>query len=596
MSEKPANTTSEQPEKATQATPENSDTAPEQHAPGQEAPERQPDEVYAGIAKGYIDSYVGNIDDEARVELEAQVLEHIKNIDVQTKDELVKAYSEIIDGLKEYARARGTTPAIETQDTVAETSEAENNEETEESAEDGQESDVNRPEGVPTTQEVAEASQEVESNKGKYSWKQKARMILGLPSLGIMSLASRENKFARGEGESDAEYDKRMKRHKWSGILATAATVGYFGYRAYAGYKGFYAGDDLDQLPVDGNGGNNHDIDLNGDGVVDGHERAIADGFGYDFADDPFNGEHKTGVHNWGNPLEHRGGETISGLTDLQDRWKNSPEQMSTVAAEIGLDGFTTENIEEMADKMKKEPEFAQKTHEALQAILNDPATKISEGAPLEPGTYGSYYETMVDKDGVISYDNNINEAGSVIKVEYKDADGNIQVIEFKRECGGQVIHRNPAEEAVAAGAPAPLGVGNGPVSETPVTPGNPGEGTPPGTGGENPPPETTPPEQETTPPETLAPKSENPDDYEHIEGAPPAEFGGWAPPAQTDPTPPTFTDQQPGSEIGYDEPASQAPDAQPVTPEENQQRENTPPAEGATTPDRPGTETENPF
>lgn len=486
MSEKPSNTASEQPEtpknleQQVESTLENHE-APAQQTPGQEAPERQPDKIYQGIVDSYIDKFAGELASEERTRLSGDLLERIKNINVQTNDELVVEYGKIIKDLQELARLNSGEVSSEESH--------ENN--TEDSPEVENDSSVERPAGVPNTKEVVEAQKEVEANKGKYSWKQKARMVLGLPSLGVMSIVGRKNKFARAEGETDAEYDKRTKKHRWSlGALAVAGSAAYFGYRVWANTRGLDANDSFE--------GHNLGADINGDSVVDGNEQAIAGGFGYDFADDPFNGENKTGVHNWGNPLEHRGGETMSGLTDMQDRWKESPEQMSTVAAEMGLDGFTTENIEEMAEKMKGDPEFAQKTHEALQAILNDSDTKISEGTPLVPGTYGSYFETMVDKDGVVSYDETINEAGSVIKVEYVDAEGNTKVVEFKRECGGQVIHRHPVAEVVpptgtgeevpVVPAPAPEGYVP-PTAPTPEQPSN-----PPGTGGgENPTPEPEP-------------------------------------------------------------------------------------------------------
>lgn len=337
-----------------------------------------------------------------------------------------------------------------------------------------------RPQGVPTTAEVSQQAAETESNKGKYGFRRVAKAALGMVTLGVTSAATRQNLFKRQREESWEEYDKRTKKHAWIGAAGIAvAGAAYIGWNLFKVKNGIDAsGATFDPADTDKSGSVSPEErtaydrlqagDLDKDGMLNARENALLNGFGYDWSQDPFNDTEKQGVHNFGNELgAHVNGEEHAvGLDDLtENRWKDSPEQFATAAAEMGLEGFRTDNIEEMAEQLKSNPELYESSYNKLMEIVNSPDTKFSIGT-LESGTYGSYYETGVDQNGVISYDNNIAEAGTTIKIDYKDAQGNWHTVEFKRECGGQVIHRNP----VAAEQPVYYGTGGAaPVIEQPV-------------------------------------------------------------------------------------------------------------------------------
>lgn len=553
------------------------------------------DEFYHEVADDYIAKYAGEVADEDKERLSASVAAEVEKVfrseQYGTKEQQVKALEKLIADLQ--AGAATTTPEAPAQ------SEPTAPEQGESRGEQGP-----RPQGVPTTAEVQRGAQDLEQNKHKYSMWQKARMAVGLPMLAAATLFAKQeaqrNKFIHQPGETDEEYKKRTRKAMiWSvpiwaaaGFLAPKVLRG-----AEAAWDGIFDGTGTGVANAEPKGPLEGDLD--GDGTLNGRETSLLHGFGYNWNEDPFNDTEKKGPHNFGNELgaHVNGPEKAVGLDDLtENRWKDSPEQFATAAAEMGLDGFKTDNIEEMAEKLKTDPEFFEANHKKLMDILNNPETKFSIGT-LEPGTYGSYYETAVDQNGIISYDNNIGEPGTTIKIEYKDAQGNWQTIEFKRECGGQVIHRSPVEYAQPVGQggysaapatyggqgggeyipPAPNGEGGTPPSpETPETPDTPEEPETPETPEE---PET--PEVPETP-ETPNPKSTNPDDYEHDPVAPPAVFDGWAPPAQTEPSPDSVTDTTPSTELSDTDLGGQADGSETPTEEEQQQQQEQAPASGA--------------
>lgn len=69
-------------------------------APGQQASERQPNEIYVGIVNSYIDSYAGTVEGDERAALADELLDRINGFKSHTKDELVVEYGKIIEDLK----------------------------------------------------------------------------------------------------------------------------------------------------------------------------------------------------------------------------------------------------------------------------------------------------------------------------------------------------------------------------------------------------------------------------------------------------------------------------------------------------------------
>lgn len=438
------------------------------------------------------------------------------------------------------------------------------------------------PEGLPTTEKARAAAKAVEDEPVKANILKRAwdglnvKVMNGMFRVGEFLTRKNEEGTRRKPGETDEAYEKRMKR---KGTVATLAGVAigaaFIGYKA-AVVRGWMA-DGLENSGGSGGGetlaavdgetgsigvpnrvrgieeyptmdGGSGSAEASGDefapgslgsmdmldtadriaesadlGGVDTFEGTMFDG--YNPAEDAFNMPGKTGELNWGAPLptELTAGAhfDVAGLDELVSQgWSNSPEQLATVAAEFGLEGFDTSNIEMMAEQMKSDPGFAHDTYMQMLEQLNGSDIRISEGEPLLPGTYGSYHESMVDGNGVISYDNVVNEPGTTIKFELLDDEGNVlKVVEIKRECGGQIIHRHPVAESVPMGGAAPVAeyVPSGTVPQggaTPEVPYNPSEidvpvDTPvetpaPPSGGSTPPPVETVPPVETTPPVEL--------------------------------------------------------------------------------------------
>jgi hypothetical protein len=379
------------------------------------------------------------------------------------------------------------------------------------------------PEGLPTTADL-------EKNEGKLNWRQKARRMLGMPSvyagLGlakVMDFTQRRNeeykkKSERQEGESQSDFEKRLRKYdRRLALGAVAIGAVYLGVRAAAkvdifdGMGGGGKPETIDLTPdneVIGGGSNGRDeIDQYGrhrgadtpEGGADSAEVGEnSSEFVYDQAEDPFYDENKTGPNNYGSALEADAEydvEGVPGTAELRDSLIDSPNQLSTAAAEMHVDGFSRDNLDGMGAELMNNPDFAEMTYDQIAAIFDDPETKFSNGT-LEPGTYGSYYQYEVDGQLYNAYDPTVNEAATTIVVDWKDENGNWHRTEFKRECGGQIIHRHPVEQASA-----PMGGGEYtstvtneyvPTASTEYTPPQ-GGGTPQPTGG-------TPPTRPTNP------------------------------------------------------------------------------------------------
>lgn len=476
--------------------------------------------------------------------------------------------------------------------------------------------------GAPSPEDVP-STEDLEENKGKLSWRRRALNVIKRPNayigLGLYKIndmrANSTKKAQRQPGESEEEFEKRKIR---AGRIATVATVAIG--LAVIGAKtrgfGFYDGDEpqaggsaaAPETPApegttDQGGAGEGSAEYTD---VPTPENTAHTPFEFNRETDPFDETGKSGVHNYGDTLDANPGDIkgIAGTQELQDSWANSANQLSTAGAEMGLDGFSTDNLDGVASSLESNPEFASTSHAQLLEILNNPNTKISEGT-LEPGTYGSYYQVDVNGDLVNAYDDTVNEPGTTIKVEWQDKNGAWHEVEFKKECGGQIIHRHPV--AVEAG-PTPtfapitetqnLGQGGANPQQTQPQPETqPYTETHPQPEPETEPqpePETEPepepePEPETESPVTLPPATEPPLEEKHIDendigiwDAPLAEPGELAPPAQES-TDPVVVEQAPGEAIvDQNQTGGMADGAESTTPQEEQQQEETDPAVGA--------------
>lgn len=436
------------------------------------------------------------------------------------------------------------------------------------------------PEGLPTTEEL-------EQNEGKLSWKAKARRLIGLPNVYIgIGMAKtldfmngrRENynkKIERREDETDEAYEKRMRKYGRRATLATVAIGAvYIGARTHAfGLLEHHGGSGSASSIADHKDNGNPDA---------AHYTEVPTEFDYNHDADPFYSTDKLGVHNYGGPLDADPADIkgVAGSHELTENWKHNSGQLSVAAAEMGLPGFSDadtdpahfglENADSMADQLQSNTEKHQQTYDQLVAILNKPTTTSHE-IKLEPGTYGSYYQSEIDGKLVNAYDPSVNEPGTAIVYNYQLDDGSWHEVIIKKDCGGQVVHMNPVEQPAAVAAPvesAPVqqyeqpqaqGGGN-PETQPPVT--SPPETQPPVTNPpETQPPVTQPPETEppvtqppeTEPPVTEPPVTQPPEELAHktdhtptYDGAPPADSDPLEAPAQTE-TGPLYTEQEPG-------------------------------------------------
>ncbi len=485
-----------------------------EQAPGQKTPERQSDETYAGIASEYINSYAGKIDENDRAQLHSEVVEHIKNIDVQTQDELVAAYGEIIDGLKQYAYARGLTPEVDAQHGVAA---------------DTQERPV--AESTETAPEGESEDDEAEPKK-KYTWRQKARMLLGLPSLAVATFYSRENKFVRQAEESEEEYDARMKKQKWYSVAGGVAIAAVFGAaKAYTAMKGIEhsTGVSLSDHVGDGTGGSAHDSDttIDGDTNFDGHldeselaalSHAEESNFidnngrqGNDFNDISGEKLRSTMLDENGEVVDNP--NVPAGFDALMDQYNASPRELGAQ-----LDQFRDAGIQfpEELSELNRQPgeeytAYIDRITEAMHGNqeLHDNAVQFAadqligkEAVSLD----GPYRSAYLVEDGQGGYQVYWDE-----RVESPDSNDQIIMLDDKRgirlPCG-QPIELLPQE------SPVPMGIGGAPavsvegyVPSAHTTPYNPEE---PGTGGGNPPGEPNEPNEPGEPNEPEEPGEPN--------------------------------------------------------------------------------------
>lgn len=486
--EKPlANQPESSPEQEEQpVNPENLEQqTPEEETPGQQTPERQPEEVYKNIADTYIDSYAGDISDEERANLQANILERIKNIQVSTKDELVKEYESIIAGLKHYAESRkeAETPVAE--------AEAQNVAETE-------------PEEGASPEQVGDELTPADKKRnfvmraliGANRWT--GGKILMAQSWISEKRAKNANKYIQQEGESDEEYDKRMRRVGTRVNLAVVAIGGAFlGYQA-ARHLG------LDLNPFDNGGAGNSgdkkaegqppiDGDTNHDGKLDPNELLELSNASHRAETDFLNtnGRHGNDFNDIsGDELKNSAENLPPGYDALMDQYNASPRELAAQ-----LDQFRDLGIKFPDDiaELNRQPgeEYTAYVDRITDAMhnnqgLHDQAVQFAgdqladkKAVPLD----SPYRSAYIEPDG---------KGGYIVKWDdyVESPDPNDQIIMLGDGKGirlpcGQPIELIP-QEAPAPAAPIyyeqqPAGQGGAPVEnpggqggETPSNPGHP--------------------------------------------------------------------------------------------------------------------------
>ncbi len=498
------------------------------------------------------------------------------------------------------------------------------------------------PADLPTTKEV-------EAQKGKLSWRARARRALGLKANYAKHLLQTGGSFTaarqRFQVENDLTDADMAERRKKNGRLAVGVALAGIGitaaWRAYALTKGIetsMGGGQIDQ-PGDGTPSPENMPTTGGSGE---HETSLQDIYSQSHDVNPFYDTDKLGIHNYGGPLDPSELDIkgVAGSGELIDNWKHNSGQMTVAAAEMGLPGFSDadtdpsqfglEDANTMADNLNGDLDKYDMTYSQLMDILNKDTTTVQE-IQLAPGTYGSYYQVDTGGELVNAYDPSVNEAGTGMQYTYQLDDGSWHQVIFKKECGGQVVHLHPAPVAPevvatpAAEQPAmtsyaapsaasavettvqpqhqpgstPPAPHQPPETQPPVT--QPPETQPPVTQPpvtqppETQPPVTQPPETQppvTQPPETLAPKDINSDDI-GIWDAPKATTGtsqydqlGDPQQNNTDPV----VQQAPASEVSSEQIGGQASGAEQTTTVEQQAQQTTEAATGATSQTEPGT------
>lgn len=313
----------------------------------------------------------------------------------------------------------------------------------------------------------------------------------------------------------------------------------------------------------------------------------------------------KTGEYNLAAPLQYRD------LDDAKDKIRQQATSELLVATglahDLGIAGMESGDLNTDLQNLFTNRALQGDVRRGLQDILASSSTTITS-FEAAAGTYDSDYAIPNSNEAAgftMAMQQGVQETATIIKISHTTAQGEIKTAYYKPSCGQVVYPRAVAEQAkldyqaLITGVvqpeapayapvidtppadqyrpPAPL-VPENPGSPPPETPHNPPEtpdtppDTPPGPPPEvpyippNTPPEVpdipppSPPEQPYVPPsgpppapeqppETLAPKSADPNDYVHIDGAPLAEAGPLEEPAQQQ-SAPEFTAQQPGQEI----------------------------------------------
>ena len=256
------------------------------------------------------------------------------------------------------------------------------------------------------------------------------------------------------------------------------------------------------------------------------------------------------------------------GLNDLtQNRWVNSPHQLSSIIHAMHLDNLPDDmqSANSLAETFKIKPELMQDMHGRVLDVLNDPSTHIETGVPIqnpyesEWGIDPSFEATgqvTPGSDFELAWDNYVNHAegnGTKTVITFKNPNPphGMETIELREDCGGQRI-----KELAPPSPPAPVQQYQ-PTYRAPVH-----EYTPPPSGSPPPPPNLPPPlpPPELPPPPPPPPPPPVPDklpEFNPLPKLPPQFQGGQPgipelklpearPPVDYSPPRPNFNDNSP--------------------------------------------------
>lgn len=533
--------------------------------PNSNKAEREADySTYSGIAADFFDRYVGdatpsNVEDVDawRQQTRDEVADHMANIARDMpQEERVKAYADIIDGLKELRSYTGAAP-MEVNTEAAESK-------ADEAPEDLPDDDAKSTLAEKARLAKANAEIAIRSNP----------QYLSLP--GIFAAAKHKlDRFAekatpRKEGESDEAYERRVRRRKvGAGIAAIALAAG--GAWMLKETVGSAPGENNEFVSA---GPESESEAGFGESDYQREDRAI------DFENIPQTYEQSVQteldflaengrINNDFNHIDQFADkESIMG--ELQEQYAKSPTELSGQLYQIqGIEG----TVDVLPDHLRvlDGETYEQYTARLSEALHHDPElhdilTEYTTGYVSDkfniqdmPGHYQAAY---IDAEGNSYWDSSVSSSDPNDKIIML-ADGK----GIRLPCGQPVelIYIKEGATHGIGGAPIPVQDFSYVPQSTPDTPGVGGpppatETIPPMPATEPPVPETAPPVPETEPPvpETLAPKE---GDFHADKGAPKAEAGPPAPPAQTE-TNPVFIDQQPGQSIPTEQLGGQIPDA----------------------------------
>lgn len=210
---------------------------------------------------------------------------------------------------------------------------------------------------------------------------------------------------------------------------------------------------------------------------------------------DPFFDEGKTAEYNMSNGFRTDvSPKEAMGL--WQEDWENSPEMMSMIAAELGMEG--SENPTSLDDLLTNSPDYYESWADKIEAMLGRATDVHYETLPA--GTVYNTWYTALDENGDpqlvqsegISHDHDVTLLVMDVQVNGQEV-----TLKINSECGQGIsaqMYDNVPVFIPYTGTPDQPVI---PGDNTPPTPTTPGEGTPPPTtpGEDTPPTPTTPPE-----------------------------------------------------------------------------------------------------
>ena len=492
--------------------------------------------TYESTANHFIDSYAGSFaDDTERAAFHAEVVEVMQGIEAENFDERVKAYEEIIAGLKERAnmKAQKNGEPVPFQSPKAVNQDVDPGEPAENPEQDDDES-----EGDDTETDKPPKGDDIQERQ-RLNFFQRANLWVGTKVLsGYAALAARRGKsaekYSQLPDETDAEYSKRIRKTGFRYNLAFTAITGAVLGLAAARYLGVEhgggsgahhdiatPGDNQDQGSNGTPNRSNNPWDADGNGIVDAHEYSIqSHHIESQFLDT--SGRH----HNDFNKIDLH--DNADGTTDMNDlygqfgeQFRKSPHELASQYDQfhrLGTD--LPDDLKELNYKPGETPEqYTERVAELLHGNreLKDKAADFAldqlHGKSLEDLTqdYESNYIIPDGKGGwLIQTDPDVTSADPHDKILVMGkANGYIEGVRIP--CGQPI--RIPIEvpqaapQGVGGAAPADYSGQGGadyqPVAHvTPDTPGQGGE-TPhhPGT------PDTPAPDTPTPAPQTPGPE-----------------------------------------------------------------------------------------